>query len=143
MSKPKAAGPDNLPIMQDDRIHWNGQPVALVLAKTREQADHAQSLIRVIYEEQDPVITLAAAKANGTESGLFMGEPLKQKVGDAEAALPRLRTRWTSRIRRPVTTTLRSSCTAAPSPGKAPRCGSATPRRRWRTKPGRLPRCSG
>jgi xanthine dehydrogenase YagR molybdenum-binding subunit len=33
------------------------------------------------------VISLAAAKANGTESGLFMGEPLKQKVGDAEAAL--------------------------------------------------------
>ena len=28
MSKPKAAGPDDLPIMQDDRIHWNGQPVA-------------------------------------------------------------------------------------------------------------------
>src|SRR5277367_906844 len=24
MSKPKGAGPDDLPIMQDDRIHWNG-----------------------------------------------------------------------------------------------------------------------
>ena len=43
MSKPKAAGPDELPVMQDDRIHWNGQPVALVLAETQEQADHAQS----------------------------------------------------------------------------------------------------
>jgi len=32
MSKPKAAGPDDLPIMQDDRVHWNGQPVAVVLA---------------------------------------------------------------------------------------------------------------
>ena len=87
MSKPKAAGPDDLPIMQDDRIHWNGQPVALVLAETQEQADHAQSLIRVTYEEQNPVIALAAAKAKGRESGVFMGEPLKQKVGDAEAAL--------------------------------------------------------
>ncbi len=87
MSKPKAAGPDNLPIMQDDRVHWNGQPVALVLAETQEQADHAQSLIRVAYEEQNPVIALAAAKAKGTESGVFMGEPLKQTVGDAEAAL--------------------------------------------------------
>ena len=87
MSKPKAAGPDDLPIMQDDRIHWNGQPVAIVLAETQEQADHAQSLICVVYEGQTPVISLAAAKAHGTESGLFMGEPLKQKVGDAEAAL--------------------------------------------------------
>jgi xanthine dehydrogenase YagR molybdenum-binding subunit len=87
MSKPKAAGPDDLPIMQDDRVHWNGQPVAVVLAETQEQAEHAQTLIRVTYEEQNPVISLAAAKAKGTESGVFMGEPLKQKVGDAEAAL--------------------------------------------------------
>ena len=87
MSKPKAAGPDDLPIMQDDRIHWNGQPVAVVLAETQEQADHAQSLIRVAYEEESPVTKLSAAKAKGTEPGVFMGESLKQKVGDAEAAL--------------------------------------------------------
>jgi xanthine dehydrogenase YagR molybdenum-binding subunit len=87
MSKPKAAGPDELPVMQDDRVHWNGQPVALVLAETQEQADHAQSLIRVTYEQENPVTALAAAKANGTEPGVFMGEPLKQTVGDAEAAL--------------------------------------------------------
>jgi CO/xanthine dehydrogenase Mo-binding subunit len=41
--------------MQDDRIHWNGQPVALVLAETQQQADYAQSLIRVAYEEQNPI----------------------------------------------------------------------------------------
>src|SRR4029077_6418867 len=62
LSKPKAAGPDNLTIMQDDRVHWNGQLVAIVLAETQEQAEHAQSLIRVTYEEQNPVISLAAAK---------------------------------------------------------------------------------
>ena len=67
MSKPKAAGPDDLPIMQDDRVHWNAQPVAIVLAETQEQAEHAQTLIRVTYEEQNPVTSLAAAKANGTE----------------------------------------------------------------------------
>ena len=87
MSKPKAGGPDDLPIMQDDRIHWNGQPVALVLAETQEQAEHAQMLIRIVYEEQSPVISLAAAKTEGSEPGVFMGEPLKLKVGDAEDAL--------------------------------------------------------
>jgi xanthine dehydrogenase YagR molybdenum-binding subunit len=64
MSQPKAAGGDDVPIMQDDQVHWNGQPVALVLAETQEQADHAQSLIRVTYETgSDGVTSLDAAKA--------------------------------------------------------------------------------
>jgi xanthine dehydrogenase YagR molybdenum-binding subunit len=87
MSKPKAGGADTVPLMQDDRIHWNGQPVALVLAQTQEQADHAQGLIRVAYEQESPVTALAAAKANGTEQAMFMGQPLKLAIGDAEAML--------------------------------------------------------
>ncbi len=88
MSQPKAAGGDDVPIMQDDQIHWNGQPVALVLAGTQEEADHAQSLIRVTYEAgADGVTSLAKAKANGSEPGLFQGEPLKLEIKDAEAML--------------------------------------------------------
>ena len=87
MSKPKAAGGDSVPVMQDDRIHWNGQPVALVLAETQEQADHAQSLIRVTYAAEAGITSMEAAKAQGTEPGLFMGEPLKLDIGDAEALL--------------------------------------------------------
>ena len=82
-----AAGGDNLPVLQDERIHWNGQPIALVLAETQEQADHARSLIRATYEEEPAVITFAEAKAKGTEPGLFAGQPLKKEIGDAEAAL--------------------------------------------------------
>ena len=88
MTQPKAAGGDDVPIMQDDQIHWNGQPVALVLAETQEQADHAQSLIRVTYEAaSDGVTSLDAAKANGSEPGVFQGEPLKLEIKDAEAML--------------------------------------------------------
>jgi xanthine dehydrogenase YagR molybdenum-binding subunit len=87
LSAEKAAGGDNLPIMQDDRIHWNGQPIAVVLAETQEQADHAKSLIRATYEEAPATTAFAAAKARGTEPGQFMGEPLKVEIGDAEAAL--------------------------------------------------------
>ncbi len=83
----KAAGGDNLPVMQDDRIHWNGQPIALVLAETQEQADHAQSLIRVTYAQEPAVTTFAEAKAQGTEPGVFAGQPMKKEIGDAEAAL--------------------------------------------------------
>ena len=83
----KAVGGDNLPIMQDDRIHWNGQPIAVVLAESQEQADHAKSLIRATYEEGAATTAFAAAKAQGTEPGMFMGQPLKAAIGDAEAAL--------------------------------------------------------
>ncbi|MGW4797339.1 xanthine dehydrogenase family protein molybdopterin-binding subunit, partial [Nonomuraea sp. NPDC004297] len=82
----KAAGFDALPIMQDDRVHWNGQPVALVLAETQEQADHARSLIRVTYAAQPAVTSFARAKANGTDTGQFNG-PLHLEIGDAETAL--------------------------------------------------------
>ena len=87
MTAEKAAGGDDLPVMQDDRIHWNGQPIALVLAETQEQADHAKSLIHASYEEEHSITSFAEAKAQGTEPGEFMGQPLKQSVGDAEAAL--------------------------------------------------------
>ncbi len=87
MTADKAAGGDNLPIMQDDRIHWNGQPIAVVLAETQEQADHAKSLVRAIYVTEPAVTTFEEAKANGTDPGMFQGQPLKASVGDAEAAL--------------------------------------------------------
>ncbi len=88
MTQPKAAGGDDVPIMQDDQVHWNGQPVALVLAETQEQADHAQALIRVAYEAgSDGVTSLKAAKAKGSEPGMFQGEPLKLQIEDAETML--------------------------------------------------------
>ncbi len=64
--------------MQDDRIHWNGQPIAVVLAETQEQADHAKSLIRATYEDEPATTALREAKAHGTEPGMFMGEPLQR-----------------------------------------------------------------
>jgi xanthine dehydrogenase YagR molybdenum-binding subunit len=86
-SAPGAAGPSDLPILQDDRIHWNGQPIAAVLAQTQEQADHARSLIAVTYEEEPSTTALAEAKAAGAEPGLFMGQALVNEIGDAEAHL--------------------------------------------------------
>ena len=54
LTGPKAAGGADLPVMQDDSIHWNGEPVAIVLAETQEQADYAASLIDVAYESSPP-----------------------------------------------------------------------------------------
>ena len=86
MSSQKAAAGDDLPTMQDDQVHWNGQPVALVLAETQEQADYAKSLIHVTYETEASVTVFEAAKAD-SEPGVFQGQPLLLEIGDAEAAL--------------------------------------------------------
>lgn len=101
MTAEKAGGGDNLPIMQDDRIHWNGQPIAVVLADTQEQADHAVSLIRATYEAEPALTSYAAAKAKGTEPGLFMGQPLQARKGDAEAAFAKAPVRVDGRYATP------------------------------------------
>jgi xanthine dehydrogenase YagR molybdenum-binding subunit len=86
-SQPKAAGPDSLPVMQDARIHWNGQAVAVVLAETQEQADHAKSLIEVTYTAEPAMTEFAQAKKQHTEPATFQGEELKIERGDARKAL--------------------------------------------------------
>ncbi|ACJ00436.1 xanthine dehydrogenase family protein molybdopterin-binding subunit [Rhodospirillum centenum] len=87
LSAPKAGAGDDLPVMQDDRVRWNGQPVAVVLAATHEQAAHAASLVRVRYDIEPALTCFEEARARGTRPGEFMGEPLHVAVGDADAAL--------------------------------------------------------
>jgi xanthine dehydrogenase YagR molybdenum-binding subunit len=82
----KAMAGDDLPVMQDDRVHWNGQPIAVVLAETQEQADYARSLIHVGYDPEPAVTAFEQAKA-GRRPASFFGEPLKNDINDAEAAL--------------------------------------------------------
>ncbi len=86
-SSPTAAGPADLPIMQDDRVHWNGEPIAVVLAETQEQADHAKSLIVASYAAEPSTTSFAAARAAGPQPGVFMGQSLLNEIGDAEAML--------------------------------------------------------
>jgi xanthine dehydrogenase YagR molybdenum-binding subunit len=87
LTAPKAAGPSNLPIMQSDEIHWNGQPIALVLAETQEQADHATSMIRVSYDGETAVTSFDAARTKARSPGTVLREPPVVEIGDAEAAL--------------------------------------------------------
>ena len=86
LTAPKAAGGSDLPVMQDDTIHWNGEPVALVLAETQEQADHAASLIEVAYDSSTPRTFEQASEHPRTPDSL-VGQPVEVLVGDAEAAL--------------------------------------------------------
>jgi len=52
-----SCSPSDLPIMQDDRVSWNGQPVAVVVAETLEQAQYAASLLDVRYDAQTAALS--------------------------------------------------------------------------------------
>jgi xanthine dehydrogenase YagR molybdenum-binding subunit len=86
-SSPKAAGPSDLPIMQDDCIHWNGEAIAVVVAETQEQADYARSLIHAKYQEEAAMVVFDVAKQSAREPETILGEPPKIEEGNAEAAL--------------------------------------------------------
>ena len=77
----------NLPVMQDDRVHWNGEAVAVVLAETQEQADHAAVLVAVTYTPEPAVTDFAVALAKARDPGSVVFEPSVVVIGDAEKQL--------------------------------------------------------
>ena len=73
--------------LQDDRIHYAGQPVALVVAATLDQATYAGTLIKVAYETHPPVVfDLRTAMEDAVEPPQRMW-PLSSSVGDADKAI--------------------------------------------------------
>jgi xanthine dehydrogenase YagR molybdenum-binding subunit len=73
--------------LQDDRIHYAGQPVALVVAAALDQATYAGTLIKVAYETRPPVVfDLRTAMEDAVEPPQRMW-PLSSSVGDADRAI--------------------------------------------------------
>src|SRR5437867_6791122 len=50
---------ERLHVLQDDRISHQGQPIALVIAETLEQAIHAATLVRVTYAPETGATDIA------------------------------------------------------------------------------------
>jgi len=82
----RPSGQGYLPL-QDDRIHYAGQPVALVVAATLEQAAHAGTLIKVDplsdprLESSEP----AGASAAHPRANVFDGGPSARDHSDDRA----------------------------------------------------------
>lgn len=66
--------------LQDERIHFAGQPVALVVAETMEEAVDASSRVRVSYNAEPAATDLRAALAQGA------AKPARPRVGTADYA---------------------------------------------------------
>ncbi len=70
--------------LQSDRIVFNAQPIALVVAETYEQARYASRLVQVKYEVEQHETSTEAVRAKARAPG--QGPPPKPR-GDPEAAM--------------------------------------------------------
>ena len=84
----KGASFTRAPVMQDDRIRWNGEPVAVVVAETAEQARHAADLIRVRYDTSGPapIVDFTAEQGRARRAANVQGERTRIAKGDVDRA---------------------------------------------------------
>src|SRR5205085_4746140 len=73
--------------LQSDKIHFDRQPVALVIAETFEQARWAARLVKIATDAEAHVTDLHAARAEAYFPGKETKAPPPKPRGDAEAAL--------------------------------------------------------
>jgi xanthine dehydrogenase YagR molybdenum-binding subunit len=72
--------------MQDDQVHYAGQPIALVVAHGLDQAAHAGTLVRVEYETRPPTIFNNETARDAVDPPQFLW-PVNSSMGDAAKAL--------------------------------------------------------
>src|SRR5947209_170522 len=75
--------------LQDEVLHYAGQPVAIVIADTLERAQHAATLVRISYEETPSTTILDQGRDHAYEPERIFGGliPGRQQRGDVEAGL--------------------------------------------------------
>ena len=83
-----ALGESRTPLA-DDQIHHTGQNIAVVVAETLEQAEHAARLVRATYDALPPALDMKTAEeARRWRPEKFFGRvPMQVRRGDAAAAL--------------------------------------------------------
>jgi xanthine dehydrogenase YagR molybdenum-binding subunit len=85
-----AALGERLHVLQDDRVNHQGQPVALVIADTLEQAIHAATLVRVTYAAETGITDISRVEPvlpTQEQTDQPASRPPETRRGDPEAAL--------------------------------------------------------
>jgi xanthine dehydrogenase YagR molybdenum-binding subunit len=72
--------------LQDDQIHYAGQPVVLVVANTLDQAAYAGTLVKVVYDVKPPVVFNAETAKRAFDPPQFLW-PVSSSVGDPAKAV--------------------------------------------------------
>jgi xanthine dehydrogenase YagR molybdenum-binding subunit len=83
----KLAAPESrLSVLQDAQVHYNNQPIGVVVAETLHQAAYAASLVRVAYEEAPPKLDFVAGFPT-SYAGEHSNEPGDVGWGDVDEGL--------------------------------------------------------
>lgn len=73
--------------LQSDEVHWEGQPIAVVVAETSAAAREAAALVRAEYTVMESVVDFEGSEENAQPQPNNSFFPRGAKRGDAEAAL--------------------------------------------------------
>jgi xanthine dehydrogenase YagR molybdenum-binding subunit len=76
-----------LSLLQDDAVHYNNQPVAVVVADTLEHAREAAARLRIGYERHDAVLDFEGAKGATHPPEKVLTETADTRRGDYHAGL--------------------------------------------------------
>ena len=68
--------------LNDDEVHYAGQYLAVVVAETLQQAQHAADLVKITYETATPLVETEQAMSTVYDPSEFFGEKLKAQRGD-------------------------------------------------------------
>jgi xanthine dehydrogenase YagR molybdenum-binding subunit len=83
---PSGPGPyEDYRVLQDNLVLYEGQPIAVVVADTPEQAQHAAELIEVRYEREPARLDFRTRLEDAADAMTF--QPNQSSVGDVDAAL--------------------------------------------------------
>lgn len=72
--------------LQNDKVHYAGQPIALVVAATLDQAAYAGTLVRVQYETNRPIVFGPETAKEAVDPPQFLW-PVASSVGDANKGI--------------------------------------------------------
>jgi xanthine dehydrogenase YagR molybdenum-binding subunit len=76
-----------LSLLQDDAVHYNNQPIAVVVADTLEHAREAAARVRVEYEVAPALLDFALAKQAPHPPDKVLGDATDTRRGDLQAGL--------------------------------------------------------
>jgi xanthine dehydrogenase YagR molybdenum-binding subunit len=86
---PGAQGNPRLTLLQDDQVHYNGQPIAVVVADTLEHAQDAARRLKVRYAPKPAMLSFKQAKSAARKPAVLQGKPPDSSRGDVAGSMSR------------------------------------------------------
>jgi len=82
-----------LRLLQDDRVHFHGQPIGLVLADTVDAARAAARQVRAVYDAEPPRVGIRAGLSDAVVAPPLSSGPAVSLRGDPDAAFLKAKVR--------------------------------------------------